>query len=167
MLVARETMRRVRSNCLVLNDRLEALGFDTVFVLGDPTPPPILDELERRFGVLPIALRAFFEVVGDIECVDPPAGLEPLGVASASDIVDTRPRVMIGASYVELPEPRADAPMLFDGSPLYVDGRRLTFVRYLRHALQCGGFLSFLPGSIGQRLPPSDVAQLTRELLPI
>ena len=168
MLLARATMQRLQANCLTLNARFQALGLETTFVLGEPTPPPILDELERRFGILPLTFRAFYEVVGELECVDAPPGLEPLAVAGASDLVDTWPRVMVGGSYVELPEYRADAPMLFDGSPLYVDGRRLTFVRYLRYALRCGGFLTFLPGTTHPAaLTRLDLARLAPDLLPI
>ena len=110
-------------------------------------PPPIIDEIERRCGILPIAFRAFFEIVGELD-FSPVFENDGLRVASLSEIVDTQPRVFVGECYVEIPDVRADAAMLFRGAPLYVGTRRLTFVRYLRHAFQRGGRVDFLPGSI-------------------
>src|SRR5687768_1070467 len=71
--VARETMRRVRTNVERLLDRLPAAGYE----LGtDPEAPPFvppppdvraqLDRLESRIGRLPLALRCWFEEVGQV-----------------------------------------------------------------------------------------------------
>jgi hypothetical protein len=210
--VAYETMRRVRANCQTLVARLEALGWRfgyawatdvdeddlarTASLLGDPLPPPVLDELERRYGLMPLAFRAFYEVVGEVNFVGTPFsrpdwprpedGLDPLYVAPASDVAeDPHPtghaRLIVGPDslakyfirgvgyrYVQLPERRADAPILFDGAPLYLGGdQRLTLVRYLRAALRGGGFLNFAPGSAWVPRPLDDLVFLTRDLLPI
>ena len=209
--VARETMRRVRANCQTLIPRLESLGWRfgydwatdvdeeniarTAVLLGDPMPPPVLDELERRFGVMPLALRAFYEVVGEVNFVGTPFrrpewptpedGLDPLYVAGASEIVegqrgpgsgsaplgpDSLAKYLIsgvGDQYFELPERRSDAPVLLEGGPLYVGSQRMTLVRYLRYTLRGGGFLNFSPGSAWTGRPLDDLAFLTRDLLPI
>jgi hypothetical protein len=211
MAVARETMRRVRANCQTLIPRLEALGWRfgydratdvdeadiarTAALLGEPISPPVLDELERRFGVMPLALRAFYEVVGEVNFVGTPferadwprpeEGLDPLYVGGASDIVegprgagsgraplgpDSLAKYFIGGlgdQYIDLPERRADAPILFEAGPVYVGSQRLTLVRYLRYALRGAGFLNFAPGSPWTRQPLDDLALLTRDLLPI
>ncbi|MGA9520974.1 MAG: SWIB/MDM2 domain-containing protein [Myxococcaceae bacterium] len=68
--VARETMRRVKSNVEVLRERLTARGYR----LARPEPAHVspddlqcLDELEAKVGPLPISLRAFYETVGPID----------------------------------------------------------------------------------------------------
>jgi hypothetical protein len=73
----------------------------------------------------------------------------------------------VGSLYVELPGTRADAPILFEGEPVSVQGRQLTLVRYLRYAMRGGGFLGFMPGSIKSTTPVDDLVFLTRDLLPI
>jgi hypothetical protein len=87
--VAHETMRRVRHNIETLIPRLEASGYafgygwarGTNFPSGPPNPvfaPPQPDAaatiaaLERRAGVLPLSLRAFYEVVGTVNFVGEP-----------------------------------------------------------------------------------------------
>jgi hypothetical protein len=89
--VARETMRRVRHNIETLIPRLEAIGYafgygwaqgrkfpsgppDPVFAAPDPDVAETIAEFERRAGILPLSLRAFYEVVGSVNFVgDPPA----------------------------------------------------------------------------------------------
>jgi hypothetical protein len=87
--VARETMRRVRHNIEALTPRLDAAGYQFgygwvrghEFPSGPPdprfSPPPanvarLLAELEARTGVLPLSLRAFYEVVGAVNFVGEP-----------------------------------------------------------------------------------------------
>jgi hypothetical protein len=209
--VARETMRRVRANCETLISRLASLGWRFGYDwssdayeediaraperLGEPMPPPVLDEIERRYGTLPLAFRAFYEIVGEVNFVGTPFdrpnwpgvedGLDPLYISGASNIgesatsqgsgsVEVAPDFLVkyfisgvGSLYIELPSPRADAPILFEGEPMSVEGRQLTLVRYLRYAMRGGGFLGFMPGSINPTAPVDDLAYLTRDLLPI
>lgn len=86
--VARETMRRVRHNIETLIPRLEALGYTfgygwalgrdfPNYVMAVYTPPApnvteTIAEIERRFGILPLSLRAFYEVVGSVNFVGAP-----------------------------------------------------------------------------------------------
>ncbi len=87
--VARETMRRVRHNIEALIPRLEAAGYqfgygwvcghafpsgppDPVFAPPPPNVAQRLAELEARTGVLPLSLRAFYEVVGAVNFVGEP-----------------------------------------------------------------------------------------------
>lgn len=107
--VARETMRRVRLNCETLILRLQKLGWQFGYdwapkwadreaeisrhppLLGTPTPNVVLDNIEANNGLLPISLRAFYEVVGAINFVGTPFdrphwpgqeyGLDPLYIA--------------------------------------------------------------------------------------
>jgi hypothetical protein len=96
--VARETMRRVRSNCETLIPRLEGFGWRFGYewarippadservrvqtekeiarqppLLGEPTPTEVLDNIEANNGLLPLSLRSFYEVVGAINFVGTP-----------------------------------------------------------------------------------------------
>jgi hypothetical protein len=89
--VARETMRRVRHNVETLIPRLESAGYtfgygwargrdfpsgrpDPVFAPPRPDVGTTIAALERRCGILPVSLRAFYEVVGAVNFVgEPPA----------------------------------------------------------------------------------------------
>jgi hypothetical protein len=93
--VARETMLRVRHNIDTLIPRLSAVGytFGYEWPLGRTIPeglryplftPPAANvaktiaALERRAGVLPLSLRAFYEIVGGVNFVgEPPATWSP------------------------------------------------------------------------------------------
>ncbi|HUP27663.1 MAG TPA: hypothetical protein VM409_04445 [Chloroflexia bacterium] len=107
--VARETMRRVRLNCEMLIPRLQSLGWRFGYewastsdwaqkdiarhppLLSEPTSTVTLDNIEARIGLLPVSLRAFYEIVGAINFVGTPFdrpnwpgvvdGLDPLYVA--------------------------------------------------------------------------------------
>lgn len=84
--VAREPMRRARHKLI---PRLEAAGYefgygwaegrdfptappDPVFAPPPPNVAPIITELERRAGVLPLSPRAFYETVGAVNFVGAP-----------------------------------------------------------------------------------------------
>ncbi len=85
--VARETMRRVRRNCEILIPRLQSIGYQFGYAWADgvysddiETEPPLLgvplpdiqqrlDLLEEAGAVLPLSLRAFYEIVGAINFV--------------------------------------------------------------------------------------------------
>jgi hypothetical protein len=75
--VARETMWRARENAERLIGRLGLLGYSFAFprrgdgpvgyaALAPVVPPQMVDDIERRVGALPLALRAWFEVGGGI-----------------------------------------------------------------------------------------------------
>jgi hypothetical protein len=108
--VAHETMRRVRHNIETLIPRLEAAGYQfgyewaqgQQFPSGPPdpvfSPPPpnlahLLAELEAQVGVLPLSLRAFYEVVGSVNFVGepPPAWLRWRVVSDGLDALYVYP----------------------------------------------------------------------------
>lgn len=98
--VAQETMRRVRRNIETLIPRLEAAGYqfgyawaqgqefpsrppDPVFAPPLPHVSQLLTELEAQVGVLPLSLRAFYEVVGSVNFVgEPPSAWSSWGAVS-------------------------------------------------------------------------------------
>jgi hypothetical protein len=82
--VARETMRRVRSNLATLIPRLERAGYvfgyeglDPAFAQRQPAPfrPPPADisetlaRFEATIGVLPLSLCAWYETMGEVNFV--------------------------------------------------------------------------------------------------
>lgn len=119
--VARETMRRMRTNIDLLIPRLRVAGyhFGERFVEGlngqtlddlesaevvppvrslpQPDTPRRIAELERMAGVMPLALRAFYEEVGGVNFIGLPPepweemageyGLDPLWVYPFDDHV--------------------------------------------------------------------------------
>lgn len=85
--VARETMRRTRKNITTLIDRLESIGYKFGYDWADASQidevrsvPPLLGvpasdiqdriaQLARVGAVLPLSLRAFYEIVGAVNFV--------------------------------------------------------------------------------------------------
>jgi hypothetical protein len=69
--VAHETMNRARANIELLVPRLKSLDYrfahpDRVFVPGDEEFRRFVTQVERRAGPLPLSLRAWCEVVGEV-----------------------------------------------------------------------------------------------------
>jgi hypothetical protein len=69
--VVHETMNRARANIELLVPRLTALGYqfahpDRVFVPADEETRRLVVEVERRAGPLPMSLRAWCEMVGEV-----------------------------------------------------------------------------------------------------
>jgi hypothetical protein len=69
--VAHETMTRARSNIELLVKRLKKMGYrfahpDRVFVPADDEFRSLLDEVEGRAGPLPLSLRMWCAVVGEL-----------------------------------------------------------------------------------------------------
>ena len=69
--VARETMVRARQNVELLVERLHALNYHfltpaEVWIPPDGASTAALDALEQRYGVLPLSLRMWYEVVGSV-----------------------------------------------------------------------------------------------------
>lgn len=109
--VARETMTRARRNVETIVARLRELGYRFASPGQEIVPPDAallarLDRLEAAAGPLPLALRAFFEVVGSVDLT----GSHPRLSAYAGGIdLDG----MIGTTSAALarhPSPAADAP---------------------------------------------------------
>ena len=202
--VAYETMHRVEQNVRLLTERLKALGYQFVepgsgglFGLRKPrshephVPPPadrarLVAELERESGgPIPLSLRAFFEVVGEVnflgrhDRIAPPDSEilpDPLvvcGVEEATATVDTwddelrlvaiapdalhKANVSGGDPYmIAVPSEAADAKV--DGEPHDVH-----FVEYLRIAIRWGAFPGWEQAGPDA---PDELDQLRRGLIP-
>jgi hypothetical protein len=106
--VARETMRRARSNVELLAQRLTALGYRFVSdVLGKapmPYVPPraeslaTLRDLEAKYGALPLSIQMWYEVVGAVDFMGVYPGLsvyEGMGVQGYVDFMMGGERIRI------------------------------------------------------------------------
>lgn len=72
--VARETMSRARENIALLRTRLERIGYRFAYPDEAVRPPRsdvqrCIEELERRVGPMPLALRAWYEIVGSVNFI--------------------------------------------------------------------------------------------------
>jgi hypothetical protein len=213
--VAYETMRRVESNVRTLAERLTTMGYRFVYdpseldaspitVAGSggvrmdfdrrPHVPPPADiqqrviAFEKEFGTLPLSLRAFYEVVGEVNFIGRHPTLDPVDNSVATD-----PLVVYGLDegIVEYDEgdeedeegrPSAVAIAPDDlhkantsgGDPyemaipdLRADGELLNerhalfFVDYLRLCCRFGGF----PGYDGAAKVPVEIGRLAAGLV--
>jgi hypothetical protein len=142
-----------------------------------PNTPELLEELDKQAGPVPLSLRAFYEIVGEVDLIghhphiSPEA--DPLVVfpleAMLQEIDEGDGSIAIapdhyhkadisgGAPYeIALPDPRADAELLNEP-------HRLFFVDYLRLVFRHGGF----PGYAGRdRDVPAEIAILSQDLQP-
>jgi len=207
--VATEAMRRVRRNIERLIPRWEARGHkfgydwagacDARYVekapplLGNPTAADLesLDAYERARGPIPIALRAFYEVIGAVNFVGRVANgwpdseiLDPLQVEAFSqqlpallseeawDVVicpDHSHKYFISgadAFTVQLPSQSFDPVLRFESCDLELDGAPLTFGRYLRHSILNRGGIGLVAGWNDDAPDPTLVAFLTQGLEP-
>lgn len=67
--VARETMRRVKTNLETLVERLKTLSFNFQYSPLTPLEPAELKELadfDQKYGPLPLSIKIFFEEVGSV-----------------------------------------------------------------------------------------------------
>jgi hypothetical protein len=108
--VAQETMRRVRYNIELLISRLRTLGYRFGEIPHDPgweewerdfvkaypvfQPPPadtarLLDELERRVGLLPLSIRAFYLEIGGVNFIGVDPYLMTVPNASIDGVFDS------------------------------------------------------------------------------
>jgi hypothetical protein len=185
--VAEETMRRVRHNIELLIPRLRTLGYRFGEIPHDPgweewerdfvkaypvfQPPSsdttrLLDELERRVGLLPLSIRVFYLEIGGVNFigVDPwiPTGTyyDPLFV----EPLPTLPEWPIDEDDLESGQAAGDTNLILSpdaetkynnsGADPYlitvpnasIDGvfdiyKQTTFVEYLRNSLRSGGLM--------------------------
>lgn len=179
--VARETMRRVRANVERLVELLPAIGYafdEEPFVPAAAGAPEELDVLEGRIGRLPLALRVWFEEVGQVNLNGRhPAWTfkypDPLVVQAPVDYLmsefeeweedrgtewDQGPvfEVPIAPDYLHKADVSGGAPYSLavpnagvDG-PLLGEPNQTTFVRYLRLAFRVAGMSGWqrAPGSV-------------------
>ena len=187
--VAYETMRRVGVNVRRLGERLESLGYTFATPGGRGEPPPAntptrVIAFEKAYGALPLSLRAFYEVVGEVNflgahpAVNPSDGsiaTDPLvvyaldegavefdeddedGAPSAITIApdDLHKANTSGGAPYEMPLPDLRAD-----AELLNERHGLLFVDYLRLCFRFGGF----PGYDGAERVPSEIASLREGL---
>ena len=186
--VAYETMRRVDANVRTLVKRLTAMNYVFTSTPGAHVPPRAagskeIADFEKEMGVLPLSLRAFFEVVGEVNLIGTHPSLDPKGNTVATDPLvvygfdeglaeyddeDEGPsgltiapddlhkaNVSGGDAYeMAVPDLRADGELLNER-------HRLFFVDYLRLCFRFGGF----PGYDGQANVPGEIATLSAGLI--
>jgi hypothetical protein len=205
--VARETMQRTRRNIEMLIPRLESFGY--TFGYGWTSPqeadwvkrePPRLGQpaddvqeqiarLEPAGAVLPLSLRAFYEIVGAVNFVGEPSatslrcpgdGVDPLYVDRLISLEEYQSELL----NLEEGEPYSlsicpdnlvkynisGVGSLYIEIPCFTADAQLcwedeyldeTFVVYLRTCFQQGGFRDEPP------LSETELAYVTKELLPI
>ena len=162
--VAYEIMQRVDTNVRTLVDRLGATD-TTAHVPPDASVRKAIADFEKSGGVMPLSLRAFYEVVGEVNLIDTYPGLDPLvvygfdeGLAEFDGDEDAPSAITIapddihkagesgGDAYeIAVPDLRADGELLNER-------HRLFFVDYLRLCFRFGGF----PGYEGKAdVPPA------------
>ena len=83
-------MRRVDLNVLEVTARLRAIGYQFAYDDGAHDPPGRsvrrqIARLEKKTGALPLALRAFYEVVGMVNWIGEHASLAPRDGSVAPD----------------------------------------------------------------------------------
>jgi hypothetical protein len=230
--VAHETMKRARHNVELLIRRLDELGYrfyapaeEGIQWLGPTGPrtstrdflrymppdrdtPQELADIERCFGILPLSLRAWYEIVGGVEFRgDHPTLAGFLGARPTVDGREIYPDPLVtfppifhfnswgakgerlrsgevrlqsdsenptllevsadlhskagyggGLNFqIQVPEPRADAPLLRES-------HKTTFLEYIRLSFRWGGF----PGwESYQERPEKELAYLREGILPI
>jgi hypothetical protein len=187
--VAYETMRRVRANVETVTARLQAFAYQHALetTLHQPPGPKtrkLIARLEKKAGVLPLSLRAFYDVVGAVDWTGhhptiapresgvPPDPLVvwPIEIAvEQSDFGEDgdETRILIAPDEVlkagdaggdaftmEAPNPRADGKLIDEGHDTW-------FVEYLRIAFRFGGF----PGYDGVETPPAELEELRAGLI--
>lgn len=196
--VAYETMRRVDANVRTLVERLSAMGyaFDadrpsgrgmTVRVGGPPGPNAgrNVASFEQEFGTLPLSLRAFYEVVGEVNLngshpsIDPPdnpVAPDPLlvygldeGIVEFDDDEDGESARAVTIAPDDLHKANTSGgdayemaiPDLRADGELLNERHSLLFVDYLRLCFAYGGF----PGYEGRGSAPSALSGLREGLL--
>jgi len=178
--VAYDTMDRVRQNVETIIGRLRGMKYR--FEEKPRTPPgaktwKLLQRLEAKAGPVPLSLRTFWEVVGEVnlmgshESVNPeggPVGADPLVVYGVRSEMEDYEEIIIapdslhkantsgGDPYsIGLPAAVADAVLEYEP-------HGIGFVSYLRLAFAWGGF----PGwENADAVQPAELESLKRGLL--
>lgn len=191
--VARETMRRVKTNVQTIVERLRAMKYAFSRQAGSPYSPPAagvqqaIADLEKSAGALPLSLRVFYEVVGEVNLIGNHPTLAPRNGRIAPD-----PLVVFGfdaglveyddddeegderaAALIIAPDDlhKADTsggdayeiaiPDLRADSELLNERHSLFFVDYLRLCFRYGGF----PGYDGAGQVPAEIEDLRAGLI--
>ena len=187
--VAYETMQRVSANVTTLVDRLTTMRYVFNSDGARPHTPPsavvrkALADFEKEAGAIPLSLRAFYEVVGEVNLNGAHPFVAPANSAVAPDPLlvygfddrlaeyddeDEGPSAIViapddlhkadvsgGDAYeIGIPNPNADAKLLNERHDLL-------FVDYLRLCFKFGGF----PGYEGRAAVPKELATLSAGLV--
>jgi len=206
--VARGTMSRVRENIEQLMSRLEQVNYQFSAFIEDkdededyppaifmPPPPDVQDHLaaiEQAVGLLPLSLRAWYEVVGMVNFTgvhpqwNPKVCTDPLVFdcdiewilssyqdwkedTTKSDTkgfrIDFAPDLYHKAGYSGGPSYAIIIPDAAIDAPVLYEWHTTTFVNYLRICFRWGGFPGFERYSERER-PTDMLAYLTEDLLP-
>ena len=201
--VSYEVMHRVEANVRTVVERLQTLGYRFLSRLpaakaaaagasaqshqpsaGRPAGPahlppgskvwPRIQRLERLAGLLPLSLRAFYDVVGAVDLAGTHPHFSPHSrplqvqrleeVLAAMESEPDAPRDAIlispaagdeGAYRIAVPNPGADAELLDEP-------HGLLFVDYLRLCFRFGGFPA--AGAVAY-VPPPEIARLREGLI--
>ena len=194
--VAYETMRRVEANVRMLVERLTAMRYtfgmpETRDLHAPHTPPPSdmhkqIVRFEHKYGALPLSLRTFYEVVGEVNLIGShptlapptsPVAPDPLVVyaldegaveSDGDEDEEGRPSaITIAPDDLHKANVSGGAPYEMAIPDLRADGElvnerhRLFFVDYLRLCFRFGGF----PGYDGAANIPAEITALTAGLV--
>ena len=185
--VAYAIMERVAANIDILRDRLAKLNYRFPSALSRRQRPGAaiqrtLIDFERH-AIMPLSIRAFFEVVGEVSLIGTHPSIAPRngdvapdplvveafdeGMVEYDDAEEETPVALMiapddlhkadtsgGDPYaIAIPDPRADGIVLNER-------HRLLFVDYLRLCFRFGGF----PGYEGREVVPREIETLSRGL---
>ncbi len=183
--VAYETMQRVESNVRTVVRRLIATDYafsETSHAPPDASVRKAVADFEKDAGALPLSLRAFYEVVGEVNFIGTHPTIDPKGNSVATDPLvvygfddgladsaeDEEPSAITiapddlhkanvsgGDAYaMAIPDLRADGELLNERHNLF-------FVDYLRLCFRFGGF----PGYEGKADTPAELSTLSAGLI--
>jgi hypothetical protein len=203
--VVRETMRRARENVRTLVGELESIGYlfgvrsdgSAFHTFKSPHIDPVLNtdqhiqKLERQAGAIPLSMRMWWEVVGEVDFRGhhPQLGLysDPLLVYSvecaledfdewsqtveSDGIEETGPfRITIAPDFYHKDDVSGGSPYQMSIGTPCIDAlvlnecRGVKFVNYLRECFRWGGFPGLERSASGARHP---IARLGQNLLPL
>jgi len=188
--VARETMRRCRTNVERLSERLLAVGYefknpDQALVSPSEKVFEQIADLEARVGPLPLSVCAWYEIVGSVDFTGshpdwPDAYPDPLVVYPSDYILaydednwyrgryrlDMAPDPLHKENVSGGPPYAIWLPNAAVDAPFEDERHDTTFVNYLRICFQWGGFPGWEESSTRAR-PTQMLRDLAANLIPV
>jgi hypothetical protein len=197
--VARETMRRAKHNVQILHERLQKLGYrfnepHEALVPPESDAAQKIAKLENELGVLPLSLRAWYEVAGavnfsgtypklcshselDFASVDDKQILsDPVWVWSIDMILKEgiywgNDSVLISPDIYHKSAVSGSSPYIMSIPNVAADGILLnewhetTFVNYLRISFRWGGFPGFDLDAAPASIKPNHIMDIPSDIL--